>query len=43
MPGRSLSFGTAGFDTPIFWPIETSPEQVELFAGQVVPLLRTSL
>ena len=32
----------AGFDTLVFWPIDASPEQVELFAGEVVPLLRTS-
>ena len=54
MPGEPLAgppqsfaeqlgaFVDAGFDTLIFWPIETSPEQVELFAGEVVPLLRRS-
>ena len=28
-----------GFDTFIFWPIDPSPGQVELFAGEVLPLL----
>jgi alkanesulfonate monooxygenase SsuD/methylene tetrahydromethanopterin reductase-like flavin-dependent oxidoreductase (luciferase family) len=28
-----------GFDTLIFWPVDPSPDQVELFASQVVPLL----
>jgi hypothetical protein len=36
------SFVAAGFDTLVFWPVEPSPEQVELFAGEVVPLLRPS-
>jgi alkanesulfonate monooxygenase SsuD/methylene tetrahydromethanopterin reductase-like flavin-dependent oxidoreductase (luciferase family) len=36
------SFVAAGFDTLVFWPIAPSPEQVELFAGEVVPLLRAS-
>jgi alkanesulfonate monooxygenase SsuD/methylene tetrahydromethanopterin reductase-like flavin-dependent oxidoreductase (luciferase family) len=36
------SFVAVGFDTLVFWPIAPSPEQVELFAGEVVPLLRAS-
>ncbi len=28
-----------GFDTLVFWPVDPSPAQVELFASQVVPLL----
>jgi alkanesulfonate monooxygenase SsuD/methylene tetrahydromethanopterin reductase-like flavin-dependent oxidoreductase (luciferase family) len=32
-------FGELGFDTLVFWPIDPAPEQVELFAGEVVPLL----
>jgi alkanesulfonate monooxygenase SsuD/methylene tetrahydromethanopterin reductase-like flavin-dependent oxidoreductase (luciferase family) len=28
-----------GFDTLVFWPIEPTASQVELFAGEVVPLL----
>jgi alkanesulfonate monooxygenase SsuD/methylene tetrahydromethanopterin reductase-like flavin-dependent oxidoreductase (luciferase family) len=28
-----------GFDTLVFWPIDATPQQVELFAGEVVPLL----
>jgi alkanesulfonate monooxygenase SsuD/methylene tetrahydromethanopterin reductase-like flavin-dependent oxidoreductase (luciferase family) len=28
-----------GFDTLIFWPVDPSPGQVELFADEVVPLL----
>jgi alkanesulfonate monooxygenase SsuD/methylene tetrahydromethanopterin reductase-like flavin-dependent oxidoreductase (luciferase family) len=26
-----------GFDTLVFWPVDTEPEQVELLAGEVVP------
>jgi alkanesulfonate monooxygenase SsuD/methylene tetrahydromethanopterin reductase-like flavin-dependent oxidoreductase (luciferase family) len=26
-----------GFDTLVFWPVDTDPEQVELLAGEVVP------
>jgi alkanesulfonate monooxygenase SsuD/methylene tetrahydromethanopterin reductase-like flavin-dependent oxidoreductase (luciferase family) len=33
-------FAEDGFDTIVFWPVEPSPVQVELFAGEVVPLLR---
>jgi alkanesulfonate monooxygenase SsuD/methylene tetrahydromethanopterin reductase-like flavin-dependent oxidoreductase (luciferase family) len=31
-----------GFDTLVVWPVETTPEQVELLAGEVVPKLRRS-
>ena len=31
-----------GFDTLVFWPVDPSPGQVELFAGEVVPRLRSS-
>ena len=30
-----------GFDTLIFWPVDVSPGQVELLAGDVVPHLRS--
>jgi alkanesulfonate monooxygenase SsuD/methylene tetrahydromethanopterin reductase-like flavin-dependent oxidoreductase (luciferase family) len=29
-----------GFDTLVFWPVETVSEQVELFGGEVAPRLR---
>ena len=29
-----------GFDTLVFWPVETVPDQVALLAGEVVPHLR---
>jgi alkanesulfonate monooxygenase SsuD/methylene tetrahydromethanopterin reductase-like flavin-dependent oxidoreductase (luciferase family) len=29
-----------GFDTLVFWPVDASPGQVELLAGEVVPKLR---
>jgi alkanesulfonate monooxygenase SsuD/methylene tetrahydromethanopterin reductase-like flavin-dependent oxidoreductase (luciferase family) len=29
-----------GFDTLVFWPVETAPDQVELLAGEVIPRLR---
>jgi alkanesulfonate monooxygenase SsuD/methylene tetrahydromethanopterin reductase-like flavin-dependent oxidoreductase (luciferase family) len=29
-----------GFDTVVFWPVDASPGQVELLAGEVVPKLR---
>jgi alkanesulfonate monooxygenase SsuD/methylene tetrahydromethanopterin reductase-like flavin-dependent oxidoreductase (luciferase family) len=32
-------FAEDGFDTLIFWPVDPSPRQVELLAGEVVPLL----
>jgi alkanesulfonate monooxygenase SsuD/methylene tetrahydromethanopterin reductase-like flavin-dependent oxidoreductase (luciferase family) len=31
-----------GFDTLIFWPVDTTPGQVELLAGHVAPQLRGS-
>ena len=31
-----------GFDTLIFWPVDTVPEQVELLARDVVPPVRRS-
>jgi alkanesulfonate monooxygenase SsuD/methylene tetrahydromethanopterin reductase-like flavin-dependent oxidoreductase (luciferase family) len=37
---RLNGFAQDGFDTLVFWPIDPSPHQVELFAGEVVPLLR---
>jgi alkanesulfonate monooxygenase SsuD/methylene tetrahydromethanopterin reductase-like flavin-dependent oxidoreductase (luciferase family) len=30
-----------GFDTLVFWPVDTVPEQVELLAGEVAPRLRS--
>ena len=30
-----------GFDTIVFWPVDTSPSQVELLAGEVRPRLGT--
>jgi alkanesulfonate monooxygenase SsuD/methylene tetrahydromethanopterin reductase-like flavin-dependent oxidoreductase (luciferase family) len=32
-------FVADGFDTLVFWPVDPSPEQIELFAGQVLPRL----
>jgi alkanesulfonate monooxygenase SsuD/methylene tetrahydromethanopterin reductase-like flavin-dependent oxidoreductase (luciferase family) len=32
-------FAADGFDTIVFWPVDPSPGQVELLAGEVVPLL----
>jgi alkanesulfonate monooxygenase SsuD/methylene tetrahydromethanopterin reductase-like flavin-dependent oxidoreductase (luciferase family) len=31
-----------GFDTVVFWPVDTVPAQVELLAGEVVPQVRGS-
>jgi alkanesulfonate monooxygenase SsuD/methylene tetrahydromethanopterin reductase-like flavin-dependent oxidoreductase (luciferase family) len=31
-----------GFDTIVFWPVDTTPDQVELLAADVVPQLRGS-
>jgi alkanesulfonate monooxygenase SsuD/methylene tetrahydromethanopterin reductase-like flavin-dependent oxidoreductase (luciferase family) len=31
-----------GFDTLVFWPVHTTPDQVELLAAEVVPSLRGS-
>jgi alkanesulfonate monooxygenase SsuD/methylene tetrahydromethanopterin reductase-like flavin-dependent oxidoreductase (luciferase family) len=35
-------FAEDGFDTFVFWPIDATPHQVELFSGAVVPLLRAN-
>ena len=35
-------FVNDGFDTIVFWPVDMTPGQVELFAGDVVPHLRRS-
>jgi alkanesulfonate monooxygenase SsuD/methylene tetrahydromethanopterin reductase-like flavin-dependent oxidoreductase (luciferase family) len=35
-------FAQDGFDTLVFWPIDPSRRQVELFSGEVVPLLSDS-
>jgi alkanesulfonate monooxygenase SsuD/methylene tetrahydromethanopterin reductase-like flavin-dependent oxidoreductase (luciferase family) len=35
-------FRDDGFDTVVFWPVETTPDQVELLAGEVIPQLRAS-
>ena len=32
-------FAEDGFDTLVFWPVDPSPAQVELLAGEVLPLL----
>jgi alkanesulfonate monooxygenase SsuD/methylene tetrahydromethanopterin reductase-like flavin-dependent oxidoreductase (luciferase family) len=37
-----MGFAEDGFDTFVFWPVEPSPRQVELFSGEVVPLLSES-
>jgi alkanesulfonate monooxygenase SsuD/methylene tetrahydromethanopterin reductase-like flavin-dependent oxidoreductase (luciferase family) len=31
-----------GFDTLVFWPVHTTPDQVELLAGEIVPHVRRS-
>jgi hypothetical protein len=36
---RLTGFAGDGFDTLVFWPVDPSPGQVELLAGEVVPLL----
>ncbi|MCW3064609.1 MAG: putative F420-dependent oxidoreductase [Solirubrobacterales bacterium] len=33
-------FADDGFDTIVFWPVDPTPAQVELFADEVVPQLR---
>jgi alkanesulfonate monooxygenase SsuD/methylene tetrahydromethanopterin reductase-like flavin-dependent oxidoreductase (luciferase family) len=38
-----VGFVEDGFDTIVFWPIDTSPGQVELLMGEVVPLLGSSI
>jgi hypothetical protein len=35
-------FVADGFDTLVFWPVDTAPGQVELLAGEVVSRLRAS-
>jgi hypothetical protein len=30
---------TSASDTLVFWPVDPSPGEVELFAGEVAPLL----
>jgi alkanesulfonate monooxygenase SsuD/methylene tetrahydromethanopterin reductase-like flavin-dependent oxidoreductase (luciferase family) len=35
-------FADDGFDTLVFWPVDTTPAQVEAFAGEVAPQLRPS-
>jgi alkanesulfonate monooxygenase SsuD/methylene tetrahydromethanopterin reductase-like flavin-dependent oxidoreductase (luciferase family) len=35
-------FVADGFDTFVFWPVDPTPEQVDLFARDVVPQLRRS-
>jgi alkanesulfonate monooxygenase SsuD/methylene tetrahydromethanopterin reductase-like flavin-dependent oxidoreductase (luciferase family) len=35
-------FVADGFDTLVFWPVETTPGQVELLAAEVVPGLRAA-
>jgi alkanesulfonate monooxygenase SsuD/methylene tetrahydromethanopterin reductase-like flavin-dependent oxidoreductase (luciferase family) len=32
-------FAADGFDTLVFWPVDRTPRQVEVFAGEVVPQL----
>jgi alkanesulfonate monooxygenase SsuD/methylene tetrahydromethanopterin reductase-like flavin-dependent oxidoreductase (luciferase family) len=36
-------FVNDGFDTIVFWPVDPSPDQVELLTGEVVPLLPTQI
>jgi alkanesulfonate monooxygenase SsuD/methylene tetrahydromethanopterin reductase-like flavin-dependent oxidoreductase (luciferase family) len=33
-------FADDGFDTVVFWPVDPSPGQIELLAGEVAPMLR---
>jgi alkanesulfonate monooxygenase SsuD/methylene tetrahydromethanopterin reductase-like flavin-dependent oxidoreductase (luciferase family) len=35
-------FVADGFDTLVFWPVDTAPDQVELLAAEVVPGLRAA-
>jgi alkanesulfonate monooxygenase SsuD/methylene tetrahydromethanopterin reductase-like flavin-dependent oxidoreductase (luciferase family) len=37
-----MGFVDDGFDTIVFWPVEMSPGQVELLAGDVAPMLPSS-
>jgi alkanesulfonate monooxygenase SsuD/methylene tetrahydromethanopterin reductase-like flavin-dependent oxidoreductase (luciferase family) len=39
---KLTGFAEDGFDTLVFWPVDPTPAQVELFAGEVVPLLATA-
>ena len=34
---KLTGFAEDGFDTLVFWPVDPSPAQVELFAGEVLP------
>ena len=36
-------FANDGFDTIVFWPVDPSPDQVELLIGEVVPLLSNQI
>ena len=40
--GTLAGFVANGFDTLVFWPVDTDPVQVELLAADVVPHLRAS-
>jgi hypothetical protein len=41
--GEKLNaFVEDGFDTIVFWPVDPDPRQVELLAGEVVPLFSKS-
>src|SRR5213078_2920213 len=43
LAGETLAgFVDDGFDTLVFWPVETTPGQVEVLAREVVPQLRRS-
>jgi hypothetical protein len=37
------TFVDDGFDTLVFWPVDTVPGQVELLAGDVVPRVREAI
>ena len=36
---KLTGFAEDGFDTLVFWPVDPSTRQVELFAGEIAPLL----
>ena len=38
-----IGFVDDGFDTIVFWPMDPTPNQVELLAGEVMPLLRNEI
>jgi alkanesulfonate monooxygenase SsuD/methylene tetrahydromethanopterin reductase-like flavin-dependent oxidoreductase (luciferase family) len=40
---KLAGFAEDGFDTLVFWPADPTPEQVEVFAREVVPLLGGTL